>query len=322
MIFNAAFQKKLFTYFTQKLGVREYRNGWLKGDCPDCGRPDKFGINLVKNKTNCFVCGYDPKPLDLVGILEGVKSYNEAKGIVNLYKEGDYIIPILKKLEVIRINLPDEYINISLGTNLPAKLARKYIKSRGFKISDVAMKGWGYCPSGEYAGYIIMPFYMGGKLVYYNARKYFGAGPKYKNPKVDSTGIGKSLVIYNSIALGIYKEVFLLEGLINAETLGSQGISTGGKDISRYQLSAIIKSPIESICLLLDPDAILKSIEWALELSYHKKVKVVYWEGSKDVNDMGRQASMELINNTPYMGYNDLLKLRNKINEKRSIITY
>jgi hypothetical protein len=324
MEFNKGFYRKLYTYFTHKLGVREYRNGWLKGDCPNCGKLDKFGIHLNYDRTNCFSCGYHPKPAYLVMLLEGVTKLKDVLNIVGEYREGDYIQPILKPLENKSFNLPDGYVNIILGESTLANLARKRVLKRGFNIEDVALKGWGYCTRGEYFGYLIMPIYMNDTLVYFNARRLIDSvGAKYKNPPIDDTGIGKSMILYNSHALAMYKEVYLVEGLINAETLGMKAISSGGKMISRQQLSIILKSPIESIIMLLDPDAIKESIDLALEIVNHKRVKVCYWEGKKDVNDMGRDKTLKIVNKTPYHDYSSLIRFKNKIiYEKRSLNTY
>ena len=37
-----------------------------------------------------------------------------------------------------------------------------------------------------------------------------GAGPKYNNPEVDVTGLGKSFIIYNADALEIYRTVIFV----------------------------------------------------------------------------------------------------------------
>lgn len=319
---NKELYKKVASYFIYKRGFRLYRKGWLKGNCPNCGREDKFGINIALNRTNCFYCGHNPKPLYLIMELENLANLHEVRKLLGDLRDADYIEPIVKQLENTNVSLPEGYNNIMVGEGIIANMARKYIKSRGFKVDKVAMKGWGYCNTGKYFGYIIMPIYMGGKLVYYNARKFFGSGPKYNNPDIDETGIGKSLIIYNVDALFTYKEVMVMEGLINAETMGDTGISMGGKKISNYQKSTIIKSPVESLIILLDPDAIKESIEFAMSLSYHKQVKLIYWEEDKDVNDLGKKYVKGIINKTNYQSYNDLIRLKNNINDKRSIITY
>lgn len=321
-MFNKNTYKRLHSYLIGRLGMHEYRNGWLKGDCPECNKADKFGVNLSLGKSNCFVCGYNPHPLTLVMEVERLANRTEVLKYLGNFEESDYTEPILKKLEDVNIVLPEGYKNLSLGDSALGKLARKYIKNRGFDIDEVSLKGWGYCNTGKYFGYIILPFYVDGKLVYFNARKFTGSGPKYNNPDTEETGIGKSLIIYNYNALYAYKEVYLAEGLFNAETMGDQGIATGGKKVSQHQLSSILGSPVERITLLLDPDAINESIQLAMDMSFHKKVRLVYWEGDADVNDIGYTRMMQMIENTPFQNYSGLLKLKNEINATRGIITY
>lgn len=312
-MYNKKTFNRLNSYFINKLNMRPYRRGWLKGDCPSCGRPGKFGVNLFRDRTNCFVCEYHPKPITLIRELEDLDTYNEVMEVIQDYKEMEYIAPVIKEIDESKVVLPDHYINIALGDSRLARMARNYIRGRGFDIDDLSLKGWGYCTDGDYYGYIIIPFYMGGKLVYFNARKFFGAGPKYNNPTAEDSGIGKSIIIYNVEALNIYKEVFLMEGVINAETIGPEGIATGGKDISTKQLSIIKTSPVESMVLLLDPDAIERSVEIALDLIFYKKVKLVFWEGDKDVNDLGREETLKRVNAVNYSTYNELIKFKNRL---------
>ena len=320
-MYNKKTYNKFYSYFIDKIGVRDYRRGWLKGDCPACGKNDKFGINLYMNKTNCFVCGYNPTPKQLVAELEELENDKDVLSIINGYEEREYLAPVLKQIEDVEFTLPEGYTNILLGNSKLAQLARNYVTKRGFDINEVALKGWGYCTKGNLFGYLIMPFYMGGKLVYYNARIFIGNGPKYNNPSMDDGFLGKSLILYNADALDIYKEVYLLEGLINAETIGEQGIATGGKKVSEQQISMIIKSPVESVVLLLDPDAIQESVKLAMDLVFYKKVKLVYWKEDKDVNDIGKDKTLEIIKNTKYINYKELIRFRNELKQD-SILTY
>lgn len=171
----------------------------------------------------------------------------------------------------------------------------------------MALKGWGYGTQGEYFGYIIIPFYIGGNLIYYNARRFMGSGPKYRNPKIEDFGLGKSLIMYNSDALALYKTIYLVEGAINAETMGDEGVATGGKKISHYQISMIQKSDVEAVVILLDPDAISDAIKVALELVYHKHIKVVILPDETDVNDLGLEKTLKMVNNSTWLDYNKLL---------------
>ena len=307
---NKDLKNKIYNYITKSLGLREYTRGWYKGNCPSCGRLDKFGVNLGINRTNCFVCGYHPSPITLVMELEGLKTYYDTLSFLGAYTGRDYIEPAIKRIESSEVKLPEGYTNLLFGNSLLATRARRYIKSRKFDPDDVALKGWGYCNKGPYLGYIIIPFYTGNKLVYFNARRYLGNGPKYNNPSIEEFGIGKSLIVYNLDALAMYDEIYLTEGVFNADTIGDEAIASGGKKISHYQISAIIKSPVKKINMLLDPDAIQDSIRIAMDMSFHKKIRLVMWEGDEDVNDLGREETLRRVNEVPWQSYNDLLKIK------------
>ena len=311
---NKDIKSKLYGYVTKRLGLREYRRGWLKGVCPNsvCGRSDKFGVNLLQNRTNCFVCGYHPSPIGLVMDLEGFSTFNEAKVFLKVYEGKEYLEPVVERIERINTVLPQGFKSLVLGNSMLGKNARSYVEGRGFDPEEMSYKGWGYGTLGDYLGYIIMPFYTGGKLIYYNARRFAGSGPKYRNPAIEDFGIGKSLIVYNIDALAIYDQVYLAEGVINAETMGDQGIATGGKKISHYQISMIIKSDVEKVIILLDPDALEDAIRVGLELSYHKDMKIVVLPGNKDVNNLGNKKTTKLVEKSRWLNYNDLLKMKNE----------
>ncbi len=304
---NKDIRSKLYSYTTQSLGLRDYRRGWQKGKCPSCGREDKFGFNISQNRTNCFVCGYHPSPIRLVMDLEGLENYQEVKKFLGTYKGRTYLEPVIERIERIETVLPEGYKNLMLGSSRLSISARQYVKRRGFDPEEMALKGWGYCTKGKYFGYIIIPFYIGGRLIYYNARRYLGSGPKYNNPSIEEFGIGKSLIMYNSDALGLYTNVYLLEGAINAETIGDEAMATGGKKISHYQVSMILKSDIKGLIIILDPDAMEDAFRVGLEVAFHKRVKVIKLPEELDVNDIGKDKTMALVKKSKWMRYNELL---------------
>lgn len=316
---NKSLNRKLYSYFITTLNAQPYRNGWLKVPiCPHCGKDGgKYGINVSKNMTNCFRCEERPSAIDLVIQLEKLSSYKEALNFLSNgdfryfeYKDEDIELKESKPLYLPEgFNLIGSNPDTSIG-----KAAVKYIEKRGFNLQYVRRKGWGYCNTGPYMGYIILPFYQEGKLVYFNARRFIGGGPRYRNPDNTSAGTGKSFVLYNRDAIFMYKKVYLCEGIFNAETISSEkGIASSGKSLSRYQINDIIKSPVEQVVIILDPDAKIQAIDLALELVYHKKVKLVFLPEGKDINDIGRKEAMSIVRSSPYNNYSDLLKLKSKI---------
>jgi DNA primase len=309
---NKVLKDKLYEYALKNMGMKVYVRGWLKGTCPSCGRTDKFGINLGMNRTNCFVCGYHPTPITLVTDLEGFSSFNETIQFFKTFEGIRYKEPKVERVEKKQVELPEGYTNVALGDSRIGKIARSYIKRRGFDLHDSALKGWGYCTKGDYLGYLILPFYTAGELTYFNGRLLVGVGPKYQNPRIEDFGTGKSLILYNADALFMYEEIYLLEGVFNAETLGVNGIATGGKNISDYQISLINKAPVKRVIIVLDPDAINDAIRIGLQLAFYKQVKIATWEGEQDVNDLGKEESLKRISKSPWLTYNQLLRMKNE----------
>lgn len=315
MKLNSAIRGKMHQYFIHKLGAFDYRNGWMKSNCPYCGGEKKFGINLSNNRCNCFKCGEHPSPVNLIMHLENTDKFREVLAILGSGDYEGYVfreekVELREKADVI---LPDGFRNLAMGSSLLAKSARNYLKKRGFDIKQLASKGWGYCNTGKYLGYIIIPFTEHGQLTYFNARLYMGAGPKYNNPPVTETGLGKSFIIYNVDALEIYRTVYICEGAINAETIGQNGIATGGKAVSRFQVNKFIKSPVERFVILIDPDAKGKALELAFQLVPFKKVKVVFLPDGEDVNSLGKSKTLEYVRKATYQTYQELLTIKSQL---------
>ena len=311
--FNRQFKSRLSAYFVKRLGMVEYKRGWLKGDCPSCGREFKFGVNMGLNRSNCFVCGYNKSPIDIVLELESFSVYTEAIDFINKTEEFEEYVYKEEQLELKERKdtfLPEGFRLLNQGNSTIAKIARNYVKKRGFNPTLKSREGWGYGTRDKYLGYLIIPFTSEGKLVYFNARKFMGNGPRYNNPSTDVTGIGKSMIWYNRDALFMYKSVFICEGAINASTVGPKAIASGGKFVSRYQINDLIKSPVERFIILLDPDAKCKALDLALTLVDFKMVKVVYLPDGKDCNDLGLRKTMRLVYNTRYQDRQTLMKMK------------
>lgn len=314
---NKYLKTKLKNYFYQRIGAKDYRNGWTKSACPYCEADGKFGIHLQMNRCNCFRCGAHPSPIQLVMDLEKLDTYHDAYNfIINseffsrlVYKEVD--VEIKEKRD--NIFLPPGFRLITMGDSILARAARNYVKKRGFSIEEAARMGWGYSNDEKYFGYLIIPYIEEGKLVYFNARLFMGSGPKYHNPDVSQTGLGKSFLIYNKDALSIYDTIYLCEGAINAATIGPNAISFGGKAVSQYQTNLLLKSSASKFVILLDPDAKDKAIELAMRLVNLKKVKVVFLPEGTDVNDIGKAKTMNLVYKEHYLDYQELLSIKTNI---------
>lgn len=307
-IYNEALGKKIAGYYQQRLGCREYQKGWMKGTCPSCGKHDKFGINISQARTNCFYCEEHPNPIELILQVEGFSTHKEVYNHLNTFEDADYLQPAIEIYDYKIPKLPEGFRLISLGKSSISDLARGYLKGRGFKISELELKGVGYCSRGEYMGYIIFPFYQRGRLIYYTTRRFIQVGSKFKNPKIEDFGIGKSSIIYNIDALGIYRKIRIVESVTNALTLGNNAIAIDGKIVSKWQLSAILRSPVELVEIILDRDAYKAALKMGMDIVNEKRVRVVLMPDEQDVNDVGRKKTKRIIKATQWVDYKSLYK--------------
>ena len=311
---------KINRYFIENLGLYDYRRGWLRGDCPSCGA-HKYGVNLTLNRTNCFRCGYNLKPIEVILEVEKLETKIAAYKFINTFEGLEYYkAPLEVKDLKESTTLPENYRNIKRGKSVYSNKARNYLTARGFNLDELSQKGIGYCTAGKYFGYIIIPFYLQGKLIYFNARNFTGYGSKFNNPLVEDFGLGKSMLMYNMDSLFIYKKCYLFESATNCLTIGDNSFAIGGKKISAYQLNHIIKSPCKKIIIGLDKDGWDDAIKIAFKLQQFKKVKIMVFEDDKDVNDLGKNKSKKIERNSPYLDYKSIIKLKNEL--QRAQYTY
>lgn len=313
MALNENTKAKLYEYFTQKWNMWEYTRGWLKGDCPICGKVKKFGVQIDDNRAHCFSCDQHYTLLGYIFEVENLREFNDVYKILNQYNGiktyngtvSRVETPIGQKL----LTLPTEYRLVGLYESRTAKLVERNLKKRGFNINKLMRSGLGYCASGKYGGRIIIPYYENGNLVYFNARKFINMGEKFKNPTKDDCGVGKSEVIYNIDALSLYKRVFLFESTMNCLTIGNNTIGTGGKSLSSWQKNRLLESSVKDFIIGLDRDALKQAYKLAMELVHHKRVKVLVFPEGKDANDIGRKATIKIHKLTPWQSYQELYKL-------------
>lgn len=330
MTYNKSVKAKLYRYFTSRLVLKNSTNDYLRGDCPYCGSKNTFGINIESLKINCFKnCGIPKKPLKLLMVMENLSTYQEARIFLSATEEHQgyerLVAKAVKHKEYNPIELPQGYTLISMGKSILADAARRSLTKRGFNIKKLAYCGVGYTLEGEYAGYLIFPFYDNSTLKFFQGRIFAGFGPKMKNPPEEVYGIGKSQLIYNRDALYMYRRVYVVESITNALTIGDNATALLGKKASQYQLSQLIKAPCEEIIIILDPDARSEAIWLALQLVYYKKIKLVYWgnlnDTGPDVNNLGRKETLRRVKATKYTTYAELIRLKRITDAEKNTLT-
>lgn len=315
--------KQAYSYLSNNFRLHKSTNGWYNFKCPFCNEiilREKIAINFDTLYVKCWVCAFRGFILDFIQEYEGV-SRREAVDILRGCK------PAIIKLDQIEENrftisdvgLPETYCPIMEGEGILGVRARAYLRDRGFDLRIMDKLGIGYgqrssskiSEDEDYFGYIIVPFKQRGKLQYFIGRDYIGNFLRYKNPPKELFNIGKGEIVFNSDALLVQDEVFIMEGWADACTVGSQGTSTQGWSMSKRQQSLYFNSNAEIFVFVPDAgeEAGVTFYERAVELAMDfLEIKTVFVldlnrEEGKDANSIGKKRILEIYKNTPRLTF-------------------
>jgi hypothetical protein len=231
----------------------------------------------------------------------------------NKLEELKFVISPGKHIEKIeqKIELPKEFISLSnvdgldKHTRLLAKHAIKYIKNRGLTEFDVLKYNIGFCAEGRYENRVIIPSYdERGILNYFIARDFSDTlGRKYDNPPV---------VVKNIIGMELFinwnAPIILVEGIFDFLTIKRNCIPLFGKELHETLMKKLVSSDVDKIYVALDKDAIKDAINYCEKLlSYGKKVYLVELN-DKDVNTMGFEKFLDVLEQTEPLTFYKLLE--------------
>lgn len=296
--------------------LRKSTNGWWLADCAFCGKRKKFAFNFAWSYCKCWSCKWRGSIVDFVMATEDL-TYGVAHQEV-MAADGSGIDPemfvLARSVEVTEVELPEGYTPLIEGRGKTiGERAIKYLSGRGFDIEYLDSLGFGYVgrrcevqESDDYFGYIVMPIKQDGRLRYFIGRDFVGGFPKYKNPAKDVYGVGKDQVIYNADAFNIHRTVYVMEGILDAATLSKRATATLGWSWSPEQVMWMIGSACRSIVIIADKGFYDRAVANAVKLLDHKRVYVVDFdqvEDGKDVNEIGRARTRELIDATEELTY-------------------
>ena len=294
-------------YLDGKYSGKKSTKGFIRIDCPYCDGKGYGAIQEDSLSFHCFRC--TPKAISAFRLIidtePGINSFYEALDFLGIPKSGIYDGVRIRRVkedkarEIQPMELPMGFIPFSKSSIKTALggIAYRKMKSRGFNLKKLKEHGVGYCDGGDYDGYVIFPWYFKGQLRFFQGRIFFGSGPKIKNPPEEIYNIGKSSLVYNMDALFLYEEVVIVESITNCLTLEENTIAIGGKVLSQKQFNVIISSPVDTLCIVLDPDAWNDAIAMASMLVQYKKIRLVKLPGTSedDVNAIGKKITQQYI---------------------------
>ena len=276
--------------------------------CPLCNHhKPKLEINFTENikgenQWHCWVC--DKKGKKLYQLFKAVETspekMAELKAIVK-YTGPESHIQVETKLE-----LPKEFklLNNIHPSDITARHALSYIKSRGITEDDILKYGIGYCEQGRYANMIIIPSYDAkGNINYFTGRSFEKQSTiKYKNPTASRDIIPFELFINWELPL------ILCEGPFDAISIKRNVIPLLGKNIQSNLMKKIVMSSVEKIYIALDKDAQKQALNFCERLMNEGKEVYLVDMNDKDPSEMGFASFTNLIQETYPLTFSGLLE--------------
>ena len=264
-------------------------------------------VNLTENKEgrnpwHCWAC--DVKGTTIYSLFKQLKvevnKFTELKSLVKTSKS-------IKQTQVVNsVSLPKEFISL-IDNNLSeikARHALAYLKSRNINQHDILKYDIGYCESGLYANMIIIPTYdADGRLNYFTARS-FEKDPyiKYRNPSASRD------VIPNEHLINWKVPIVICEGLFDAIAIKRNAIPLLGKNIQSNLMKRIVTSVVDKIYIALDKDAIKQALRFCENLMAEGKEVYLVDMQDKDPSEMGFTNFTKLIQTTQPLTYSGLLE--------------
>jgi hypothetical protein len=211
------------------------------------------------------------------------------------------------------LELPEEFtrlVDIStikdISTKFQLKQAILYLKNRGLLSTDILRYNIGYCPSGKYAGRVVIPSYDADfKLNYFVTRTIFDdVGLSYKNPKVNKDVVGFESMINWS------EPITIVEGVFDAISVRYNAIPLFGKTMLPLLKERIVIRKPPMVYVALDNDAMRDSIRLCDYLIGNGINTSLIKMTGKDANELGFEGFVDTLTHTHQTTQLDLIKER------------
>jgi len=275
--------------------------------CPYCNHKKyKLSINTKTLQWHCWVC--NKKGVGFKYLFKKVNASHNHLIKANELKPDVGFNTLNSASKELKLSLPLEFQPLITGSarDPEFKNAAKYLRKRGLNKIDILRHNIGYCSSGPYKGFIIIPSYDSeGDLNYFVGRTYYNSDFKHKNPKASKNVIGFDMLI------NWEEDINICEGAFDAIAIGENTIPLFGKFMLKQLKDKILKNKPERINIILDKDA----SEAAIELSQHliaQNIPTYFIElpSDKDPSELGREKMRDIIDYTEPLNLTKILEIK------------
>lgn len=234
-------------------------------DCPQCmkrGEPSpdtkkRLWVNEEKGTYYCYRCQWAGNMLYLVQGLANTNAFGAVRILAGKINSSDPFEFLDLKLEVEEFQGEEnnELKEIELPYGYKSlKAQHPYLEKRGVPFEYARKHRWGISDAGHTKGRIIVPTFMDGKLVFWQARATWESAEKDFKKVLNPTGISARKILYNFDVAKEYKEIILVEGFMDAVKVGPDAMATNGKTLHTSQIENLLALGIKKIVIMWDRD--------------------------------------------------------------------
>jgi len=256
----------LFNEFKIPIDTSRIGRGWVNTQCPFCGHAGSYhlGFNINDDFATCFKCGGHSLRNALIKVLN-----IPAQTLQSILEPYQTRLQVLKKLNKEKplnkekIELPDYPLSVNEKQYLLDRHFNPYKLKEDFNICG---GGW----VGEWKNRIIIPIYLGGKLISWTSRTILpDREPRYKTLENELSVIDPKKIFFN-LDNCTGSTIALLEGPFDVLRFGDNGICGFGISLTRTQV-LYLSSRFKKIFILFDSErqAQKKAKEYGMILQGH-----------------------------------------------------
>lgn len=138
---------------------------------------------------------------------------------------------------------------------LPIEGPHPYLEKRGIPWQYAAKNDWGISDAGYTKDRIIVPTFMFGDLVFWQARATWESDDKDFKKVLNPSGVSNRPILYNYDVAKEFETIVIVEGFIDAVKVGEDAVATNGKRLHPQQVEMLQQTSAKNIVLMWDLDA-------------------------------------------------------------------
>jgi len=244
-----------FNSFCQELHIetcdtdhKHTREGWTQVRCPFCSGHDGWhlGYEHATGRFTCWRCGWH-HPIEVLQTLADATK-NQAYALLRKYKQR-----ASERQQVAAVRYSSKCV-LPLGSEAMTKRHKRYLEERDFDADKLAAEYGllGTGPIGLFKHRVVIPIYLNGELISYQARDITGHSDlRYRTCRLEDSVYNLKHSLYN-IDRATSESVVVVEGVTSIWRLGYNSVATYGIKFTIQQVQMLRQ--FKRVFVFFDPN--------------------------------------------------------------------